>query len=60
MRHYHSYQQYDPIQLPGANFRSTDLPHQKKLMKVGIDFQAEPDLPEKWQYKKVQTAYYNY
>ena len=52
------YQQYDPTQLPGANFRSTDLPHQQKLMKVGIAFQAEADLPEKWQHKKVQTAYY--
>ena len=52
------YQRYDPTQLPGANFRSTDLPHQQKLMKAGIDFQPEPDLPEKWQHKKVQAAYY--
>ena len=27
-------------------------------MKAGIDFQSEPDLPEKWQHKKVQAAYY--
>ena len=52
------YQRYDPTQLPGANFRATDLSHQQKLMEAGIDFQSEPNLPEKWQHKKVQAAYY--
>ena len=52
------YEQYNSEQLPGANFRHTDLDHQKKLVDLGIDFQSEPKSPSDWQDKKIQAAYY--
>ena len=52
------YERYNPSQLPGANFQSTDLLHQQKLVEAGIDFQSKPKLPEQWQDKKVQASYY--
>jgi arylsulfatase A-like enzyme len=52
------YRRFNPDELPGPRFRESDLEHQAKLMRAGVDFQSPPRRPEEFEGKKVQAAYY--
>lgn len=47
---------FQPDDMPGPNFRTSDLAHQKKL--AAIDFQGEVKAPEDCDAKSVQAKYY--
>jgi arylsulfatase len=57
-RRWDYYRRYDPEQLPGAHFRSTDLTHEHRLEAAGDDFQSTSVPPDECEHRKVQAAYY--
>lgn len=52
------YRRYDPAAMPGAHFRDGDLAQQQRLADAGVDFQSQPQHPERWRHRSMQAAYY--